>query len=105
MHLTRARWPANGESIFASLAPPRGQPSAQYRITARVAEHASRSKFICDTYGGSDRQLGMLTASQQKLNIRMFYQSELYKGLDFKITFVRLVSLAEAHVISCKRRT
>ena len=29
----RERWPDNGESTFASLAPPRGQPSAQHRIS------------------------------------------------------------------------
>ena len=34
----RARWRDNGELMFASLAPPRGQPSAQHCMPAGAAE-------------------------------------------------------------------
>ena len=57
----RERWPENGELMFASLAPPRGQPSAQHRIPERSAEPmvAPRQEAIppATTHGSSNRKL------------------------------------------------
>uniref|UniRef100_A0AAV1UMW7 Uncharacterized protein n=1 Tax=Peronospora matthiolae TaxID=2874970 RepID=A0AAV1UMW7_9STRA len=98
-HRTRERWPENGESMFASLAPPRGEPSAQHRMPERSAEPmvAPRQEAMPPAIG----HYGMPSASQRKLNIRNFDGTELYKGLgsgffDWGRTFMRAVSLAEA---------
>lgn len=98
-HRARRRWPENGESMFASLAPPRGQPSAQHRMPERSAEPmvAPHQEEMPPAIG----HYGMPSASQRKLNIRKFDGTELYKGhgsgfFDLGRTFMRAVSLAEA---------
>ena len=102
---SHAHWPDDSESMFASLAPSRGQPSAQHRIPARAGEiMAAPSQETPKTATHMAKAIGncgMPTASQQKLNIRKFYGSELYKGLgsgffDWGRTFVRVMSLAQA---------
>uniref|UniRef100_M4BSZ8 RxLR effector candidate protein n=1 Tax=Hyaloperonospora arabidopsidis (strain Emoy2) TaxID=559515 RepID=M4BSZ8_HYAAE len=100
-----ASWPDDDKSMFASLAPPRGQPSAQHRMPERAAKpmiasrqeeppHATHTVAAIGSYG-------MPTASQRNLNIRKFDGMDLYKGLesgffDWGRTFMRSVSLAEA---------
>ena len=64
-----ARWPDGGESMFALLAPPRGQPSAQHRMAARAAEPMAAPPPATHT-AAAIGNYGMPTASQRKLNIR-----------------------------------
>ena len=101
----RERWPDNGELMFASLAPPRGQPSAQHRIPERSAGSmvAPRQEAMppATHTAAAIGNYGMPRASQRKLNIRKFDGTELYKGhgsgfFDPGRTFMRDVSLAEA---------
>lgn len=101
----RARWPDIGESMFVSLAPLRGQPSAQHRMPARAAEPtaAPRQEALppATHTEAAIGNYGIPTASKRKLNIRKFDGTMLYKGLgsgffDWGHTFMRAVSLAEA---------
>uniref|UniRef100_A0AAV1TR58 RxLR effector candidate protein n=1 Tax=Peronospora matthiolae TaxID=2874970 RepID=A0AAV1TR58_9STRA len=100
-----------GASRFASLEPPRARaaPQLQQRAPASAPppqEHAALpppqqfappQAYMRPGLNG----YGMPSASQQKLNIRKFDGTELYRGLgsgffDWGRTFLRAVSLAEA---------
>ena len=91
--------------MFTSLVPSRGLPSAQHRMPVRAAEPMTAPRQEAPSPATHKAvgigNYGMSTASQQKLNIRKFYGSELYKGLgsgffDWGRTFVRVMSLAQA---------
>ena len=67
------RWIYDGESMFASLAPPRGQPSAQHHIPERSAEPmvAPRQEAMppATHTAAAIENYGMPSASQRNLNI------------------------------------
>ncbi|CAH0484630.1 unnamed protein product [Peronospora farinosa] len=81
----RARCPDKGESKNASLAPPRGQPSTQYCMSARAIEPMAAPRQeapppATQTAAAIGNYV-MHTPSQRKLNSRTFDGTELYKGL------------------------
>ena len=81
----RTPWPDDGESMFALLAPPRGQPSAQHRVPARAAEPiAAPRQEALPSATHTAAAIGnyeMPLASQRKLNLYKFDETELFKGL------------------------
>uniref|UniRef100_A0AAV1UYV5 Uncharacterized protein n=1 Tax=Peronospora matthiolae TaxID=2874970 RepID=A0AAV1UYV5_9STRA len=100
-----------GASRFASLEPPRARASPQlqqrapasapppqeYAALPQPQQVAPPQAYVRPDLNG----YGMPSASQQKLNIRKFDDTELYRGLrseffDWKSTFLRAVTLAEA---------
>ena len=81
----RARWTDEGESMFASLLPPSGQPSAQHHMSARAAEPiAAPRQEALPSATHTAAAIGnyeMPLASQRKLNLYKFDETELFKGL------------------------
>ena len=84
-HRASFRWPDDGESIYASLAPPRGQQPAHYRTPAQAAEPMAAPRQEAPPpathMAAAIGNYRMPTASQRKLNIRMFDEMEQFKGL------------------------
>ena len=84
-HRAGSRCPDDGESMFASLAPPRGQQSAQHRTPTQADEPMAAPRQeeppSATHMAAAIGNYGMPTASQRKLNIRMFDGTELYKEL------------------------
>ena len=73
--------PEDGVSMFASLAPPRGQAPVQHRVPADAGAPAeARPQQSSMREGGTD-YVFTPTASQRKLSIRKFDGTELYRGL------------------------
>ena len=72
----RARCPDYGESMFASLLPPSGKPSAQHRMSARAAEPiAAPRQEALPSATHTAAAIGnyeMPLANQRKLNICKF---------------------------------
>ena len=102
---TRARTIDASESMFASLAPTRGQVPPQHRGPNHAVAPATAPRqddAAPATYAAAGRDhYGMPSASQRKLPVRKFDGTELYKGLgsgfyDWGRTFLRAVNLAEA---------
>ena len=97
--------PDDGESMFDSLAPPRGQQPAHPLTPAQAAEPMAAPRQEAPPpathMAAAINNYGMPTASQRKLNIRKFDGTELYKGLGSGFfywgrSFMRAASLAEA---------
>ena len=91
----------DGVSMFAALAPPRGQAPVQHRVPADAGAPAeARPQQSSMREGGTD-YVFTPTASQRKLSIRKFDGTELYRGLgsvfaDWGRTFLRAIELAES---------
>ena len=98
---TYQRAPDLGVSRFASLEPPgeRLPPQHHTPMYAAPPPHQAAPPQAYERPGLNG--YGMPTASQRKLNIRKFDETELYKDLgsgffDWGRTFMRAVSLGEA---------
>nr|BAP68808.1 RxLR effector candidate protein [Hyaloperonospora arabidopsidis Emoy2] len=95
----RALAPGDDVSMFASLAPHRGQAPLQQRVPAHVAAPAAGPQQQAAIEGMN--YISTATTSQRTLSIRNFDGTELYRGLgssfsDWERTFLRAIKLAES---------